>query len=153
MTVNNVAQSTPMCPSAQRDWQGSRAFGVIVGSVDQPRVQYLEYPLPSDDPRLDTGNVKATEVIRFAAPCAGCQCAQHEEGACGLAKRAVQHLPVVVRILPKCGIRQDCLWWRQEGREACYRCPQVVTENRNDSQLLRQVVGAAGVQLEPTGFK
>jgi hypothetical protein len=35
-----------------------------------------------------------------------------------------------------------CRWFRQEGREACLRCPQVTTEQRNPSELQRIFAGS-----------
>ena len=52
--------------------------------------------------------------------------------------RIVQLLPPVVDGLPACHLRPDCRWWQQEGKEACLRCPQVVTDVRNPSELYRQ---------------
>jgi hypothetical protein len=34
----------------------------------------------------------------------------------------------VVDALPACAIRPACRWWQQEGKAACQRCPQVVTQ-------------------------
>src|SRR5262252_1330711 len=81
--------------------------------------------------------VHPTEVLRLAAPCAGSAC-QHFDGAnCQLATRTVQLLPILVTGLPACVIRATCRWWLQEGREACLRCPQVVTRmyEPTDEQL------------------
>ena len=47
----------------------------------------------------------------------------------------------VVGALPRCAIRPTCRWFRQEGREACLRCPQVATELRNPSELELAVAG------------
>jgi hypothetical protein len=44
--------------------------------------------------------------------------------------------------LPPCSIRPGCMWWRQEGKNACLRCPQVVTETRHATDEQRQVAGA-----------
>lgn len=53
---------------------------------------------------------------------------------CNLATRIVQILPAVVDALPACLIRPTCRWYQQEGRAACMRCPQVVTENYEPSE-------------------
>jgi hypothetical protein len=41
----------------------------------------------------------------------------------------------VVKALPVCTIRAECRWFAQEGRAACERCPQVVTEVHQPSEL------------------
>ncbi|NCS45084.1 MAG: nitrogen fixation protein, partial [Microcystis aeruginosa BS11-05] len=45
----------------------------------------------------------------------------------------------VTDILPPCRIRQNCRWWLQEGKAACLRCPQVVTDNYNPSEIFVKV--------------
>jgi hypothetical protein len=44
----------------------------------------------------------------------------------------------VVDALPRCLIRPACRWFQQEGKEACVRCPQVVTESSNVSADYRR---------------
>ena len=80
--------------------------------------------------------VEPTEVFRFAAPCLCKGCSHYRGEECRLVQRIVQILPAVAADLPACDIRPDCRWWRQEGREACLRCPQVVTANYNPSELM-----------------
>jgi len=50
-------------------------------------------------------------------------------------------LDPAVSALPRCAIRPRCRWFRQEGREACLRCPLVATEQRNPSELDLAVAG------------
>lgn len=126
--------STPrqtMCPSAQPDWEGSRVIGVVGGTPDEPQVAYLAEPTPVTDELLALARpVTPTEVFRIAAPCAntGCGHFSKEQSTCKLAEKIVRWAPVVVEKLPACSIRPDCRWWQQEGRAACMRCPQVVTD-------------------------
>jgi hypothetical protein len=81
--------------------------------------------------------VTPTEVFRFAAPCLGTGCLHFGQQKCHLARNIVKILPAVTEQLPSCAIRPDCRWWQQEGKEACLRCPQVVTDNYNPSQSMR----------------
>ena len=53
--------------------------------------------------------------------------------------RIVKNLPEVIEELLPCSIRRDCRWWQQEGKAACLRCPQVITDNYNPSELIREV--------------
>jgi hypothetical protein len=50
---------------------------------------------------------------------------------CRLAQKIVEKLDAVSDMLPACQIRQNCRWWQQEGKAACQRCPQVVTDSFN----------------------
>jgi hypothetical protein len=133
-------KTTPLCPSARPEWENSAVFGVVTGTVEEPRVTYLNQRQPVTDELMAlSGSVTPTEVFRIAAPCAGNGC-QHFDGTdCRLAKRIAQQLPTVAQELPPCPIRRDCGWWQQEGKVACMRCPQVITDNYNPSQLIREV--------------
>jgi hypothetical protein len=119
----------PLCPSARPEMPGAMAFGIVAGTVEAPRLVHLAEPQPVTDELLALANpVAPTEVFRFAAPCAGHDC-QHFDGQdCRLATRIVQILPLAVSSLPPCTLRPECRWWQQEGKAACLRCPQVVSE-------------------------
>ena len=124
-----------VCPSAQPTMSDPVAFGVILGNDDEPRMVHLERPVPVTDELLALSEpVKPTEVFRFAAPCAGDACKHFDGNDCKLVERIVQILPRVASDLPACAIRSECRWWFQEGRDACLRCPQVITENYNPSE-------------------
>jgi len=116
------------CPSARPDMTGAVAFGVIGGTIDHPRVQYLTELAPVSVDLLALADPLApTEVFRFAAPCAASQCRHFDGAACQLASRVVSLLPEISDALPACQIRPSCRWWRQEGPAACHRCPQIVS--------------------------
>jgi hypothetical protein len=109
---------------------GAVIFGVIEGDAEHPRLGYLAAPQAVTDDALRLAEpVEPTEVFRFAAPCAASGCRHFDGCDCRLARRTVQLLPIVTAALPPCRIRPRCRWWRQEGRAACLRCPQVVTDN------------------------
>ncbi len=121
-----------LCPSAQSDWPEAKVFGVVSGSADTPETAYLTNPEPVSDELLSLANpVEPAEVFRIAAPCACNQCEHFsdEEDKCRLVEKTVRWVPLVSESLPVCSIRAECRWWRQEGREACFRCPQVVTHD------------------------
>ncbi|MDQ2898301.1 MAG: nitrogen fixation protein [Acidobacteriota bacterium] len=119
-----------LCPSAPPDWLGATVIGIIGGTADTPRVTPLEQPLIVTSELLALSEpVLPTEVFRFAAPCSARTCQHFQDGACHLAQKIVQLLPGVDDQLPFCTIRTNCRWFRQEGRAACYRCSQVVTDN------------------------
>jgi hypothetical protein len=132
------------CPSARPDMPGTSAFGVIQGSVEQPRVAFLDQTVPVTSELLAlSGPVEPTEVFRFAAPCAGKACHHFDGQDCRLATRIVQRLPTVVIDPPACAIRDACRWWLQEGVEACLRCPLVVTESFGAAEIAEELRIAA----------
>lgn len=135
-----ATDKTTLCPSARPEWQDNVVFGVVSGTVKDPRVAYLKQPQSITDELIAQASpVTPTEIFRTAAPCAESGC-QHFDGKdCRLAMRIVDKLPAVVEELPPCSIRRDCRWWQQEGKAACMRCPQVITDNYNPSELMRDV--------------
>ncbi|MEQ9481499.1 nitrogen fixation protein [Coleofasciculus sp. F4-SAH-05] len=140
MEAITANKTTPLCPSARPEWENSTVFGVVTGKVEEPRVAYLNQRQPVTDELIAlSASVTPTEVFRISAPCATKSC-QHFDGTnCRLAMRVVEQLPAVVEELPPCSIRRDCRWYQQEGKVACMRCPQVVTDNYNPSEQIRQV--------------
>jgi hypothetical protein len=138
MTARPEASADLLCPSAQPDWNGAVAIGVVSGTVEAPRVASLEKPLPISAALLRLAEpVQPTEVFRFAAPCVNEACRHHRQGACHLASKVVMMLASVVDHLPPCAARGRCRWFQQEGGEACRRCPQVVTDNVYPSAEMR----------------
>lgn len=128
-----------ICPSARPEMDGAVAFGVVGGTAREPRVGYLSEPRPVSDELLAlAAPVTPVEVFRFAAPCVECACRHFDGSNCRLAQRTVRLLPVVAERLPPCRVRANCRWWRQEGRAACLRCPQVVSENALPSAEARR---------------
>jgi hypothetical protein len=134
-----------LCPSAQPDMAGSMAFGVISGTAEEPRVAWIEKPVPvTADLLALTGPVPPTQVLRFTAPCQEAACCHFDGKDCQLATKLVQLMPAVPGPLPPCRIRQDCRWFVQEGRAACQRCPQIVTYSVNPTEQLSIAATPAG---------
>jgi hypothetical protein len=131
------------CPSAPATADGARIFGVMTGTPDHHRVGYLTEALPATDKLLAlSGPAKPEQLFRVAAPCAGGGCKHFKDNSCSLAKRIVEGVPAVVNALPPCQIRSTCRWFRQEGKAACFRCPQVMTDNPNATDHERQIADA-----------
>lgn len=129
-----------LCPSAQPDWEGAKVIGVMAGTPERPEMAYLHAPQPVTDELLAmAGPVTPAEVFRFSASCAcsGCGHYAEAESKCRLAEKVVRWVPKVADQLPACSIRPDCRWWQQEGRSACFRCPQVVTNNLKPTDEMR----------------
>lgn len=132
--------ATTLCPSSQPDKDNAVVFGVVGGTVEEPRVAYLERSQPvNEEIQQLSAPVKPTEMMRLASPCHETGCLHFDGSDCRLAQRIVEQLPTVTETLPACQIRSSCRWWQQEGKSACLRCPQVVTENHYSSPLFEQV--------------
>ena len=145
MKERPVTGDSVLCPSARPETAGSMLFGVVGGTVAEPRVMPLAQPQRINDEILAlSAPVKPTEVFRFAAPCATGACEHFKGGQCRLAQRITHALPAVVEQLPHCVLRANCRWYQQEGKEACFRCPQIVTESYNPSPALIQIARTAG---------
>ena len=135
----STEEKTLLCPSAQPEMKASRVLGVVGGTSEAPQVSYLNEPLPvTDDVLRLAGGVKPTEVFRFAAQCEEKACRHFDGAQCRLASRIVQILPAVTEGLPACLIRPTCRWYQQEGRPACVRCPQIVTQTYEASADYRR---------------
>jgi hypothetical protein len=106
------------------------------------RVAYLTRTLPVSDKVLAAaGTAKPTEVLRIASACMGSGCRHFDGADCRLAGRVARMLEPVVNGLPQCAIRPSCRWYRQEGKAACVRCPQMVTDLRASDERQRAVAG------------
>jgi hypothetical protein len=136
---NDKPEKIPLCPSARPTPGNSVVFGVVKGLAD-PHVIYLkQVKAVTEELIARVEPVTPAEVFRTASSCETKDC-QHFDGMnCQLATRVAERLPAVVEQLPPCAIRRDCRWWQQEGSAACFRCPQVITDNYNSSDLMKKV--------------
>lgn len=145
--------SCPMCPSAQPEMADAVVLGIRGGTEQQPTISYLERPAPVTTQLLALANpVRPAEVFRFAARCEEGACKHFDGADCRLATRIVNILPAVVDSLPPCKIRQECRWYLQEGRPACLRCPQVVTELQQPTEEYRRAATPEAVDRRREAF-
>jgi hypothetical protein len=132
-------KSELLCPSAQPQMKQSRILGVVGGSEETPDLAYLTEPVPVTQELLARAAPSSPlQIFRIAAQCETQACSHFDGARCNLATRVVQILPAVTESLPRCTIRRDCRWYQQEGRDACLRCPQVVTETFDPSSDYRR---------------
>jgi hypothetical protein len=128
----NGAPMGLMCPSAQPDMDDSVVLGVFQDTPEGRRLAWIEEPQPATPQLLSlTREVDPRDVFRFAARCEESRCVHFDGKDCQLATRIVQILPRVVDVLPPCSIRPECRWYQQEGKAACFRCPEVITQLEN----------------------
>jgi hypothetical protein len=111
----------------------------VLGVIRNGETSYLAEHVPLTDELLAlTQPVSPSRVLRIAARCEENACTHFDGVNCRLATRIVQMLPAVSDALPACLIRSECRWYRQEGRAACLRCPQIVTEFTDDNEAFRK---------------
>lgn len=119
-----------LCPSSQPRVEGARVLGVVQRTPSGSEVIYLdETVMATPDVLAMTQPFQPTELLRLAAPCQTGECPHFDGTNCSLTARLVQLLPTVVDQLPRCQIRPESQWFRQEGTAACRRCPQISTVN------------------------
>ena len=136
------AEQPLKCPSAQPGMGDVQILGVISRDADEPRLAYLDEVLPAPPPVLElAAPLDVSQVFRLSARCEERKCTHFDGVDCQLAVRIAKMLPEVVDQLPACNIRRDCRWFRQEGRAACLRCPQILTGNHEADEVLREVAG------------
>jgi hypothetical protein len=130
------------CPSAQPGMADVRILGIAAGSIDAPRLAYLNETVAATPEILaQAAPLNPGEIFRLAARCEATRCTHFDGERCQLATRIVKLLPEVSEKLPPCTIRSTCRWHQQEGAAACYRCPQVVTANSRATETLQEVAG------------
>ncbi|HEY7405560.1 MAG TPA: nitrogen fixation protein [Candidatus Angelobacter sp.] len=133
--IASAGSEVPYCPSAQPHMREARLLGVVKNG----ETSYLAEPVPLTGELLAmTQPVGPSRVLRIAARCEENSCVHFDGVNCRLVTRIVEQLPAVTDTLPACLIRADCRWYRQEGRAACLRCPQVVTEFTDDNEAFRK---------------
>ena len=146
MATDRLSKQT-LCPSAQPG-ADARVFGVVGGTTTEPRVSYLRetIELPADiETRLSP--IAPSEVLRSASACQESRCVHFQSDRCSLVTRIVRFLPPVVRQPPPCAIRQSCRWWFEEGRAACVRCPQIVTQRPDANTAYQQAAAPAALRI------
>ncbi len=114
---------------------------VVHGVVDAAsgRVAYLATPQPVTPELLAmTAPLQPTEVLRFSAACAEDSCRHFTGSACSLVQRLVQIVPAPTAPLPACAVRRTCRWFVEQGRSACVRCSEIVTDGYDHNPLLTE---------------
>lgn len=130
------------CPSAQPGMGDVQILGVISRDAEAPQLAYLDEPMPPTPEILAlAAPLDVDQVFRLSARCEEKKRTHFDGHDCQLAVRIAKMLPEVVDYLPACNIRPDCRWFKQEGRAACVRCPQIVTATQEADEHWQQVAG------------
>jgi hypothetical protein len=136
------AEQPLKCPSAQPGMGDVQILGVVSRDAEAARLAYLDETMPATPATLElAAPLDVSQVFRLSARCEEKKCTHFDGMKCQLAVRIAKLLPEVVDHLPACNIRPDCRWFRQEGRAACVRCPQIVTGTHEADERLRKVAG------------
>lgn len=120
-------RSQRTCPSGR-----CRDGALLIGIVDADgTVRYLGGAPAVDDDFVEIARQgRAPESrFRFAEPCAEGSCKNWSDNQCGLIGQILVEAGVTSgdsNVLPRCGIRANCVWFAQEGRRACDVCAAVV---------------------------
>ena len=109
------------CPSAQLGMSEVQVLGVVSGTLEAPRITYLNAYLPVAADVLDlVESVPATQVLRLAAKCEEQKCMHFDGHSCQLASRIVNLLDAITDSLPPCIIRKSCRWYAPEDARHAY---------------------------------
>ncbi len=131
---SSTEQTVSWCPSGLADRPESVVLGVRSG--EDGGVVYLADPVPARDVvGLVPEGVEPRRVLRFASHCES-DCRQRVGTECGLVNRIVALPgPPQGSAVPRCHLRQQCMWWSQNGVAACHRCPAVSSLVTKDDDL------------------
>src|SRR5262245_4710670 len=120
----------------------AQVLGVVSRDGAAPQIAYVNERVAATPDLLEAAApAHVSQVFRLAARCEERKCMHFDGARCQLAVRIAKLMPEVVDALPPCAIRRDCRWFRQEGRAACLRCPQIMTGNEVADERLREVAG------------
>ena len=123
------------CPSARPEMPGSVVLGVVREIDGEAFVHHLAEPLPvTPDILALAGTAPVGSVFRLAATCAEDACAHFDGQRCRLAAKLAESPPERARTLPACRIRNDCRWYVQEGKTACFVCPLIFSETATPTE-------------------
>lgn len=123
------------CPSARPEMAGAVVLGVVREIDGETFIHHLAEPHPVTPEVLAlAGSAPLGSVFRFAATCAEDACAHFDGERCRLGAKLAASPPERARTLPPCRIRNDCRWYQQEGKAACFVCPLIFSEIATPSE-------------------
>ena len=120
-----------ICPSVTGEAADARIIGHVgAGGV----VAAIPTPIPLTPAMRASLGPRPERMFRLAGTCSEERCANWQNASCGLIGRMRDlrdpggntDADAAPATLARCGIRQDCRWWLQDGPAACRVCPRVV---------------------------
>lgn len=133
--MSKFKEAIKLCPSSRpKKMNKGVVYGIVQGTPEKAEVMYFDKVEPVTEELHELAfPVHPTEIFKIAAPCIKSDCKNwRDDKKCNLAVHASNSGTPHER-LPACRIRKECLWWEQEGKNACYRCKTWVT---NTKQML-----------------
>ena len=133
-----------LCPSAQADLPGAIVFAARNNVNDEKEcLRYFPKPVAVTEELISIGPPQIiSQVVRIAAICQQSACKHYDSRKCRLVTTVVNVL-TETNSIPRCSIRSFCLWWHQEGKEACARCPHIVTTVINPNPSEEALINAS----------
>lgn len=120
--------SSLSCPSSWAGKPEAVVFAIVGGTADAPRLRYLPEAIPVTQPMFGEASRELASKARVSAPCDRHSCQNFDGVGCRLPAQVVT-LPIVADAPLPCLIRPTCVWFHQEGKAACLRCPQIVASD------------------------
>jgi hypothetical protein len=119
-----------LCPSWQCE-EGATLLGIVLGDG---RVAFAKDRIVIDAAFVEAAHQGRSpeKRFRFSSACRKNGCVQWTGDRCGVIDRVLERTPPTSASgpLPKCAIRPNCRWHLQSGDQACYACPEVMTDER-----------------------
>nr|MBB6141726.1 hypothetical protein [Mucilaginibacter sp. X5P1] len=121
-----------LCPSSAVS-EGSRILGV---KQQDGTIGILPIPIKLNhdfNQNCISQNINPIEHFRFVNNCIDSKCRQWINNKCSITAKALSVLNMIPieEHLPKCGIRSDCRWYKQERASACKFCKYIITDMSN----------------------
>ena len=119
---------SPLCPSGR-----CKKDSILLGIVQpEGEVSILKEKIFIDENFVKIAKTGRTpeKRFRFAETCVTSACKQWRNGKCGVIDKAIQiDIDKYKKSqIPECAIRAECRWYHQEGINACFVCPLIITK-------------------------
>jgi len=127
-----MSESAILCPSWRCE-AGASLIGIV---LPNGTVAFSKDRIVVNDAFVEVARQGRSpeKRFRFTSTCKRAACAQWSDGKCGIVEVIIGEHQVRAAgvdepvMLPECSIRPHCRWHLQAGDEACYACPEVITD-------------------------
>jgi len=125
-----MPQPTVLCPSWQCE-EGATLLGIVLPNGS---VAFAKDRIVIDAAFVETARQGRSpeKRFRFSSACRQGGCFQWKGDRCGVIDRVLErpYSPQSHSMLPECAIRPQCRWHLQSGDQACFACPEVMTDEQ-----------------------